>query len=539
MTDKLPFRCGPKIKRRKWRGLPVEKLTRAERAMKFIETYCYVPEGSLVGQKVQLIPAQEDFIYAVLDNPAGTRRGILSIARKNAKTATIAMLLLVFLVGPEATLNSQIASGARSREQASQVFNYAEKMVLMNPALEELVRITPSNKTLIGLPMNVTYKAGSAEAKTAMGGSPVLAILDEVGQVRGSQDDFVDAITTSQGAHDNPLLLVISTQAADDADLLSIWIDDAERSQDPRIVAHVYTADEVDPKTNTKKVVDVLDKKAWKKANPALGIFRNLEDLAEQAKQAARMPSAENSFRNLCLNQRVSVVSPFVSQTVWKTCSASAKDFGDAEVWGGLDLSARTDLTSLVLIGRVGGIWQIKPYFWTPEEGLKERSKRDRTPYDLWVREGYLFTTPGKSVDYEFVLEDIMDITSGLNLQTIGYDRWRIESLKKEMDRLGIDAEKLPLVEFGQGYKDMAPAVDAIENELLNARMAHGMHPVLTMCAANAVVVKDPAGSRKLDKSKSTGRIDGMVALVMAGGVANMRLDTEEPISGEIRTVDL
>lgn len=510
MTKETPIKCGPKIKRRAWRNLPIEKLTRAERAMRFIETFLHVPEGALVGQKIRLIRCQEDFIYAVLDNPAGTRRGYFSIARKNAKTATIACLLVVFLVGPEARQNSHIVSGARSRDQAGQVYNYASKMIQMSDDLSKIVRITPSSKMLTGLPLNVEYKATSAEAKTAHGGSPILAILDEVGQVKGPQDDFVDAITTSQGAHEAPLLLAISTQAADDADLFSIWLDDAEKSQDPRIVSHVYAA---------PKDAELLDKKAWKAANPALGIFRNLDDLAEQAKQASRMPSAENTFRNLCLNQRVSTVCPFISVDVWKSCGGMVMEYGSAPVWCGLDLSARTDLTALVIVGKINGVWHVTPHFWTPENGLIDRSKRDRVPYDVWARQGYLHTTPGSTVDYEFVAQDIGAILGSLNVQGIAYDRWRISLLQKELDELGIT---LPLVEFGQGFKDMSPALDVLEGELLNARLAHGMHPVLTMCAANAVVTKDPAGNRKLDKHKATGRIDGLVALAMAMGSVNI-----------------
>lgn len=500
--------------------MPVEKLTRAERAMRFCEAYCFVPEGELVGQKIVLIACQQDFFYAILDNPAGTRRAYLSMARKNAKTATIACILVAFLVGPEARQNSQLLSGARSREQAGQVYNYASKMVMLSPVLSGLVKITPSSKSMIGIPMNTEYRASSAESKTAMGGSPLLAILDEVGQVKGPQDDFIDAITTSQGAHESPILIAISTQAADDADLFSVWLDDAEKSQDPRIVSHVYTA---------PKDADLQDKKAWKAANPALGIFRSLVDLAEQAKQAARMPSAENTFRNLCLNQRVSTVSPFISVDVWKSCGGIVQEYGSAPVWCGLDLSARTDLTALIIVGKIAGIWHVTPHFWTPEKGLAERAKRDRAPYDVWARQGYLHTTPGATVDYEYVAQDIGAILGMLDVQAIAYDRWRIDILQKELAEHSIT---LPLKEFGQGFKDMSPALDALESELLNARIAHGNHPVMTMCAANSVVVKDPAGNRKLDKSKSTGRIDGMVALAMAMGVANFEVMQTEITQG-------
>ena len=483
-------------------------MTRAERVIRFVEAFCVTPEGAHVGKPLVLADFQKDFIRAIYDNPQGTRRAYLSVGRKNGKSGLIAGLLLAHLVGPEAKLNSQIVSGAMSRDQAALVFNLASKMVQQSPKLSALVKIIPSGKRLIGLPLNVEFRALAAEGKTAHGLSPVLAILDEVGQVRGPQSDFIDAITTAQGAHEDPLLIVISTQAASDADLLSIWLDDAARSNDPRIVSHVYAAPEG---------ADLMDESAWKAANPALGLFRSLDDLKEQMTQAKRMPSMENSARNLLLNQRVSTDAPFVSPDVWKSCAGGVVPFNDTPVFGGLDLSARTDLTAFVLIGRINGVWHVQTHVWTPEKGLLDRERKDRSPYTLWERQGFLKTTPGATVDYAFVAADIARICAGLDVQGIAYDRWRIDLMKNEFEKIGLD---LPLVEWGQGFKDSAPALDALEAELLNGRIAHGGHPVLSMAAANATTTRDPAGSRKLDKSRATGRIDPLQAMAQAFGLA-------------------
>lgn len=481
--------------------------TRGERVIAFIERYCLVPEGKLVGTPVRLAPFQRRFILAVYDNPHGTSMGILSIARKNGKTALIAGLLLAHLVGPEALPNSQIVSGAQSRDQAALVFKLAAKMVRLSPVLMGLVRIVSSTKTLIGLAKNVEFRALAAEGKTAHGLSPVLAILDETGQVRGSQDDFVDAITTSQGAHARPLLLVISTQAASDADLLSLWIDDARKGEDPSLVCHVYAADK-----------DALldDERGWAAANPALDLFRSRDDLARQAGRAKRMPSAENTFRNLGLNQRVSVVSPFVSRSVWMA-NGGAPDpeiLRGRPVYAGLDLSSKLDLTALVLVAKDDdGVVHAFPYAWTPAATIADRAKRDRAPYEEWRDAGALFTSPGSSIDYEVVARWMADELGEIDLRIVMFDRWRIDSLKKELEHLGI---VLPLHPHGQGFKDMAPALDEIERLLVDGKLRHGMNPVLTANAANAVVEKDAAGNRKLTKAKATGRIDGMVALVMA-----------------------
>lgn len=492
-------------------------MTRAEAVIAFVEAYCRVPEGALVGRPMKLLPFQKKFIRDVYDNPHGTSKAYLSVGRKNGKSGLVAGLLLAHLVGPEAKQNTQIISGAMSREQASIVFNLTAKMVQLNPDLADLVRVVESRKELFGLPMNTHFKALAAEGKTAHGLSPVLAILDEVGQVRGPQSAFVDAITTSQGAHEAPLLIAISTQAADNADLFSVWLDDAAKSGDPRIVSHVYSAPDD---------CQIDDPKAWKAANPALGKFRSLQDVKQQATEAKRMPSAENTFRNLVLNQRVSTVSPFMSRSVWESCGGQPRPLSECvEIYGGLDLSARIDLTAFVLIGRdAENVWHVHPTFWTPGTGLVARARRDRQPYDVWKSQGFLRTTPGASVDYTVVARDIAEIADGLDVSAVAFDRWRIDVLRKECEAIGL---ALPLVEHGQGFKDMSPALDALEAEAMNGRLRHGMHPLLTMAAAGAVVTRDPAGNRKLDKSKATSRIDGLVALAMAFGAAAKQQEPE------------
>jgi len=481
-----------------------------------------VPEGEHVGQPIHLDEFQKRFILEVYDNPHGTRRAYLSIARKNGKSALTAGILLAHIVGPEARLNTQIISGAMSRDQAALVFNLACKMIQLSPEIQPLVRIIPSSKKLIGLARNVEYRALAAEGKTAHGLSPSLAILDEIGQVRGPQSDFVDAIITSQGAHADPLLIAISTQAPNDADLFSIWLDDAVSSKDKRIVCHLYQAD---------KSVEITDKNGWKDANPALGKFRSFQDVEEQAQRAIRMPSFEPTFRNLVLNQRVEVVSPFISKGVWILNSQEVNNaaFYESEVYVGLDLSAKTDLTAMVMAAYYEDKWHIKSKFWTPEKGLRDRAKRDRAPYDVWAEQGFITCIPGASIDYENLAKDIAESLEGCNIKAIAYDRWRIDILKKEFDKINVE---LPLEPYGQGFKDMAPAIDALESLLLNEKIAHGANPVLTMCMANARIEKDAAGNRKMNKFKATGRIDGAVALAMAIGSAEKHNEESGDIDG-------
>lgn len=496
-------------------------MTRGERVIAFIERYCLVPEGKLVGKPVRLVPFQKKFILDVYDNPVGTTEGILSIARKNGKSAVIACIMLAHIAGPEARLNSQIVSGARSRDQAALVFNLAAKMINLSPDLSKLVRIVPSGKRLIGLAMNVEYRALAADGSTAHGLSPVLAIFDEMGQVRGPQDDFIEAIETAQGAYDDALKIIISTQAPTDADMLSIRIDDARRSGDPKIVCHVYEG---------PAGCEVTDVAAQAAANPALGLFRSQVELSAAADKAARMPSFENGFRNLYLNQRVNRFSPFLPPAIWKKTDGPVDDeaFRIGPVYGGLDLAETTDLCAFVLIALLAGVWHVKAWFWKPANTLSDHAKRDRAPYDVWADKGFIEAVPGVAVDYEYIARKIGEICDGIPVAKIAYDRFRFKTLEAQMQKLGV---ALPFEPFGQGYASMAPAMDTTEIAFLNEQVRHGGNPVMTMCAANAVVIKDPAGNRKLDKAKSTGRIDGMVAMVMAMGAVSTSAE-EAPYEG-------
>jgi len=480
--------------------------SRGQRNIRWIEDHCYIPEGKFVGQPVKLTTKQKSWVRQIYDTP--TRTFILSMGRKNAKTAFSAFLLLLHIAGPEARPNSQLYSAAQSRDQAAILFSLGAKIVRISPSLAQYVEVKDSAKRLICPELGTEYRALSAEASTAYGFSPVFVVHDELGQVRGPRSELYEALETASAAQESPLSIIISTQAPTDGDLLSVLIDDALDGGDPRVKCVLYTA---------PKEADAFSLATIRKANPHLDVFMNKEEVKRQAQEARRMPSREASYRNLILNQRIDTVSPFVSRSVWQANGADPGPMSGNVVCG-LDLSARTDLTAFVVAERTDTGVRVWPFFWVPEKGIHERSKRDRVPYDVWAREGFLRTTPGATVDYAFIAEEIAEILTGVDCDVIAYDRWRMDVLQKEFDAIGL---KLPLQPFGQGYKDMSPALDALESELLNERLQHGGHPVLTMCAANAVVTKDPAGNRKLDKHKATGRIDGMVALAMALGASS------------------
>lgn len=496
-------------------------LTRGDKNIAWIESFCRIPEGKFVGKPVKLTEFQRDIIRGIYDTP--TRRAIISFGRKNAKTTLSAFLLLLHLCGPEARPNSQLYSAAQSRDQAAILFSLAAKTVRMSPELSQYVGIRDTAKQLFCGELGTLYRALSAEAATAYGLSPVFTVHDELGQVKGPRSELYEALETASAAQEEPLSIVISTQAPTDADLLSVLIDDAKTGADPKVKVWLYTA---------PPDADPFSEESIRAANPAFDVFMNRTEVLDQAATAKRMPSREAQYRNLILNQRVEARSPFVTRAIWQENGAEPADLDGGEVYAGLDLSSVSDLTALVLVSRAG---DVQPTFWLPAEGLAEKSRADRVPYDVWADQGYLNTTPGRSIDYEFVAEYLRGVFDRCKVQALAFDRYNMKFLRPWLERVGFSEQELErFVEFGQGYVSMSPALRELETMLLGKKLKHGNHPVLTMCAANAVVDKDAAENRKFTKAKATGRIDGMVALAMAVGA--MPTTTEAAITPTIYT---
>jgi phage terminase large subunit-like protein len=489
-------------------------LTRGERNIEWVERYCRTPEGKFVGKSIKLREWQRAELKKIYDNPHGTRQAIISLPRKNGKTALISFLLLLHLCGPEARANSQLYSAAQSRDQAATVFKLAAKVVRQSPDLASVIIIRDTAKELVCPELGTMYAALSAEKSTAHGKSPIFAVHDELGQVKGPVSDLYDAVETGMGAHDEPLSIIISTQAPTDNDLLSRLIDKAKTGADPQTTLTVFEA---------PADADPFSIKTLKACNPAWGDFLNDKEVIRTMEAAKVLPSQEPSYRNLHLNQRIELNTPFISRVIWQSCGEQVSDdWGRAEVYSGLDLSATSDLTAHVPIAWVDGAWETKPTFWLPGEGLREKARTDRVPYDVWHHEGHLLTTPGRSVEYEWVARQLYDFDKAHNWQKCAFDRWAFKHLKPWLLKAGFSEERLEelFVEFGQGFVSMSPALRDTEAALLEGKVRHANQPVLAMCAANAVVTTDPAGNRKLNKHKSATRIDGMVAMAMAFGVA-------------------
>lgn len=485
--------------------------TRGDRNIAWLEANCRVPEGKLIGQPVRLRPWQQDIIRRTYDTP--TRRHIISFGRKNGKTALSAMLLLLHLVGPEARPNSQLFSAAQSRDQAAVLFALAAKMIRQSPRLSQVAVVRDTAKQIVCAELGTLYRALSAEASTAYGLSPVFAVHDELGQVKGPRSELYEAIETASAAHEDPLTIVISTQAPTDADLLSVLIDDAKTGADPRLKLSLWTADEA---------AEPFAEATIRQANPAFGDFQNADEVLAMAADASRMPSREAEYRNLILNQRVEASAPFVARSVWLANGGPvAPSFVGHPVYAGLDLSQSHDLTALVMIAQIDGLWHVKPVFWLPADGLPEKSRRDRVAYDVWHAAGLLRTTPGRAIEYSYVARELLALFADHDVRQVAFDRALMQFLMPWLREAGFTESQLSrFKDFGQGFMSMGPAVRELEVQLLNVQLAHGDHKVLEMCAQNAVTETDAAGNRKLSKKRSHGRIDGMVALAMAVGTA-------------------
>ena len=398
----------------------------------------------------------------------------------------------------------------------------ARQMVEVEPELASILNVVPSTKTIVCLGNGSFYRALSAEVGTKHGLNPTFVIFDELAQARNR--DLYDVLDTSMAARAEPLFLAISTQSNDPEHICSKLIDDGLSGEDPTTVCHLYAAPED---------CDLEDEDAWAAANPALGDFRSFDELAVAAAKAKRLPAEEPKVRNLYLNQRVSVNSTLISRADWLACRGDAALRDGEAIYLALDLSAKVDLCALVAVSVEDGS-RVAAWFWKPAEYLDDHERRDRVPYALWVEQGRLIAAPGRSIHPRLVALKIAQLSDRFDVVGLAYDRWGIQNLLREFDAVGLQARSdddpgdgLRLISWGQGFKDMSPAVDALETAVLHNELIHDGNPVLTWCMGNAVAVTDPAGGRKLDKTKARFRIDGAVALTMAMGLKDREREPE------------
>lgn len=486
----------------------------ADFAVAFIESLCHT-KGTWAGKKFELIDWQEQIIRDLFGTlkPNGYRQfntAYIEIPKKQGKSELAAAVALLLTCG-DGEQRAEVYGCAADRQQASIVFEVAADMVRMCPALSKRVKILASQKRIIYIPTNSFYQVLSAEAYSKHGFNIHGVVFDEL-HTQPNRKLF-DVMTKGSGdARMQPLYFLITTAGTDTHSICYETHQKAKdildgRKIDPTFYPVIYGADEND---------DWTDPKVWEKANPSLGITVGIDKVRAACESAKQNPSEENSFRQLRLNQWVKQAVRWMPMDKWDKCAFAVNEeqLEGRVCYGGLDLSSTTDITAFVLVFPPcdeEDKYIILPYFWIPEDTLDLRVKRDHVPYDVWERQGYLQTTEGNVIHYGYIEKFIEKLGERFNIREIAFDRWGAVQMVQNLESMGFT-----VVPFGQGFKDMSPPTKELMKLTLEQRIAHGGHPVLRWNMDNIFVRTDPAGNIKADKEKSTEKIDGAIATIMA-----------------------
>lgn len=486
----------------------------ADHAVSFIQALKHT-KGIWSGKPFDLIDWQEQIVRDVFGvlKPNGYRQfntAYVEIPKKNGKSELAAAIALLLTCG-DWEERAEVYGCAADRQQASIVFEVAADMVRMCPALSKRVKILASSKRIIYRPTNSFYQVLSAEAYSKHGFNVHGVVFDEL----HTQPDrrLFDVMTKGSGdARAQPLYFLITTAGTDTQSICYEIHQKAEdilegRKSDPTFYPVIYGAKEED---------DWTDPKVWKRANPSLGTTIKIDRVEAACESAKQNPAEENSFRQLRLNQWVKQSIRWMPMAKWDACAfpVDAESLRGRICYGGLDLSSTTDLTAFVLVfppEDEEDKYSVLPYFWMPSENMDLRVRRDHVQYDLWEKEGHLMTTEGNVVHYGFIEKFIEELNERYNIQEIAFDRWGAIQMVQNLEGMGFT-----VVPFGQGFKDMSPPTKELMKLTLEEKLAHGGNPVLRWMMDNIFVRTDPAGNIKPDKEKSTERIDGAVATIMA-----------------------
>lgn len=522
------------------------QLTELERPSRkiiiYIERECRTPSGKYAGTPMKLRAFQKKLIRDAYDNVDEnkrriTRRVLWTMAKKNGKTGLIAALVLVHLDGPEAVPEGEIYSAANSRRQAALIYKAARTMVRMNPALAARIMHVDSQKRLVCHEFGTVYQALSADGDIEEGISPTVWIYDELGRTK--KTTLYESLANATGAWEEPLGIIISVQARSPHAIMSELV---------RYARKILSGEVIDPTWSVAifevpEHADPFDERYWHLANPALGDFKSIEDIRAAAKEALQMPGRLPGFKNLQLNQQVDdLVQMLHTREDWVACGAEP-DFEalrNRPCWGGIDLAKRTDLLALVLVFEPidpGGKKAVLVRCWTPEHNLLERAEKDVAPYPKWIDDGHLIAVPGKAINFRVVAQEIARLNAMFDIRGFAVDPWKFRELLEALDDEGVvywvegedeeDASSLRFARWKQNVEYMSPAIERMEIDVMEHAFAHGMHPVLTWSASNAVTSANFNGDRRLSKNRARGRIDPYVALTMANGLLSLKPETD------------
>ena len=495
------------------KGSYYDKAT-ADYAVSFIECLCHT-KGTWARKPFELIDWQEQIIRDVFgtlkaDGYRQFNTAYIEIPKKQGKSELAAAVALLLTCGDHEE-RAEVYGCAADRQQASIVFNVAADMVRMCPALSKRVKILDSQKRLIYLPTGSIYQVLSADVGNKHGFNTHGVVFDELHTQPNRK--LYDVMTKGSGdARMQPLYFLITTAGNDTKSICYEVHQKAKdiidgRKIDPTFYPVIYGADDAD---------DWTDPKTWKKANPSLGITVAIDKVRAACESAKQNPGEENAFRQLRLNQWVKQAVRWMPMEKWDKCTFTVNedDLEGRVCYGGLDLSSTTDITAFVLVfppADEDDKYIVLPYFWIPEDNLDVRVKRDHVPYDVWERQGCLKTTEGNVVHYGYIEKFIEKLGERFNIKEIAFDRWGAVQMVQNLEGMGFT-----VVPFGQGFKDMSPPTKELMKLVLEEKLAHGGQPVLRWMMDNIYIRTDPAGNIKPDKEKSTEKIDGAVATIMA-----------------------
>ena len=486
----------------------------ADYAVNFIECLCHT-KGTWAGKPFKLMDWQEQIIRDLFGiiKPNGYRQfntAYIEIPKKNGKSELAAAVALLLCCG-DGEQRAEIYGCAADRGQATIVFDVAADMVRMCPALNKRCKILTASKRIIFVPTNSFYQVLSAEAYSKHGFNIHGVVFDEL-HTQPNRKLF-DVMTKGSGdARMQPLYFLITTAGTDtnsicyETHMKAMDILEG-RKHDATFYPVIYGA-------GTEE--DWTDPKVWKKANPSLGETIGMDKVKAACESARENPGEENSFRQLRLNQWVKQAVRWMPMEKWDACSTlvNPEDLEGRVCYGGLDLSSTTDLTSFCLVFPPRDDeepYYVLPYFWVPEETLELRVRRDHVPYDIWQRQGFLETTEGNVVHYGYIEKFIEHLGEIYNIREIAFDRWGAVQMVQNLEGMGFT-----VVPMGQGFASMSPPTKELMKLTLEKKIAHGGHPVLRWNMDNIFIRTDPAGNIKADKAKSTEKIDGAIACIMA-----------------------
>ena len=486
----------------------------ADYAVAFVEALSHT-KGTWAGKPFELIDWQEQIIRDIFGTlkPNGYRQfntAYVEIPKKMGKSELAAAIALLLTCG-DFEERAEVYGCAADRNQASIVFNVAADMVRMCPALDKRVKILDATKRLIYQKTNSTYQVLSADVGNKHGFNTHGVVFDELHTQPNRK--LYDVMTKGSGdARMQPLYFLITT-AGDNQNSIcwevhqkALDILDGRKS-DPTFYPVIYGAAQED---------DWTDPKVWKKANPSLGITVSMDKVKAAFESARQNPAEENSFRQLRLNQWVKQAVRWIPMDKWDACAFAVdpEALQGRVCYGGLDLSSSTDITAFVLVFPPldeDDKYIVLPFFWIPEENIDLRVRRDHVNYDVWKKQGHLQTTEGNVVHYGYIEKFIEQLGEKYNIREIAFDRWGAVQMVQNLEGMGFT-----VVPFGQGFKDMSPPTKELMKLTLEQKLAHGGHPVLRWMMDNIYIRTDPAGNIKTDKEKSTEKIDGAVATIMA-----------------------